>query len=219
MNNVSILNIDKFVESETMFFLEPDIIEERVDQINEKISFAQLPTTTQPQLMYSPYTPQEFTESYPSQSNVDLPKDNFDNHKYTKDDYINHMQPTNYKTPSSKYDQDYYSLNEVALGSELHESTYNDEKDTHEPIDRIGTEYEYYDYDYEDQDSKETKVKDEETEKDDDDEDDYEIYYYYTYEYIDPEDLKKQYEKLPKPSYQTSSNTTLLSDNQGLTAK
>ena len=200
------------------FFLEPDIIEERVDQINEKISFTQLPTTTQPPLMYSPYTPQESTESYPSQNNVDLPKDNFDNHKYTKDDYTNHIQPTNYKTPSSEYDQDYYSLNEVALGSELHESTYNDENDTHEPIDRIGTEYEYYDYDYEDQDSKETRVKDEETEKDDD-EDDYEIYYYYTYEYIDPEDLKTQYEKLPKPSYQTSSNTTLLSDNQGLTAK
>ena len=144
-------------------------------------------------------------------------KDNFDNHKYTKDDYINLMQPTNHKNPSSEYDQEYFSLNEVALGSELHESTYSDENDNYQQIDRIGTEYDYYDYDYEDQDSKETKVELDENTKDNDD--DYESYYYYTYEYIDPEDLELQYERLPKPSYQISTNKTFLDDSLDLSAK
>merc|ERR1712029_385947 len=99
---------------------------------------------------YSPYKPQKSEESVSDQTS-DLVEDNFDNHRYTKDDYINLLdynnQGKNNLKPKPNYDQDYYSLNEVALGSEIHKNTY--EESEYQNIDRIDQgEYEYYEYDY-----------------------------------------------------------------------
>ena len=135
---------------------------------------------------------------------------------------------------NANYDQDYYSLNEVALGSELQKHTYDDKE--HQNIDRIDHgEYEYYDYDFENEDfnsdnnnenyydyendssdydyesdkaNEVSKESYDETEEDGD----YEVYYTYYYDYIDPEELQSKFEKLPDPSYQTASNSTTLSN-------
>lgn len=104
--------------------------------------------------------------------------------------------------PEEDYDY-YYAQNEVAQGSEWHESTFN----TDQQIDRLGIDYDYDDY--------ETVANDNETdydyESDDTDKDkDYELYYYYYYDYVDPEDLESSQvlERLPQPSYRLASNET-----------
>merc|ERR1712008_463713 len=109
-----------------------------------------------------------------------------------------------------------------------------DEKE-HQNIDRIDHgEYEYYDYDFEDDDSNydnnnENDSSDYDYENDSSDYDyesdklnevnkesydeteedgDYEVYYTYYYDYIDPEELQSNFERLPDPSYQSASNST-----------
>ena len=132
-------------------FLEPDVIQERVDQ---GANFSQPPaySSTQFPPLYAPYNPQQ-SEDVRSPQDGEKPRNKFDNHKYIRDDFINlfdyNKQPANSQEPIPNYDQDYYSLNEVALGSELHKHTY-DEKE-HQNIDRTDHgEYEYYDYENED---------------------------------------------------------------------
>merc|ERR1719242_728970 len=82
-------------------------------------------------------------------------------------------------------------------------------------IDRVGYEYDYYDDHVKDDlsasSSTTTEAANDEYEyynddqhKDDDDDNDdpdFEYFYYYTYEYVDPENLQSEVEKLPKPSY------------------
>ncbi len=97
------------------------------------------------------------------------------------------------------YSDDYYSLNELALGSETHENTWHQDQQ----IDRLGVEYDYYDYEVKPSDKEPEKT----SEASEEDEPEYEVYYYYYYDYVDPEDLKSnQVEKLPKPSYQANSD-------------
>ena len=207
--------------------------------MDQGANFSQPPvySSTQFPPLYTPYNPQQSEDVGSTQDN-DKPRNKFDNHKYDRDDFINlfdyNNQPTDSQEPIPNYDQDYYSLNEVALGSELHKHTY-DQKE-HQNIDRIDHgEYEYYDYDFENEDfnsdnnnenyydyendssdydyesdkpNEVSKESYDETEEDGD----YEVYYTYYYDYIDPEELQSKFEKLPDPSYQTASNSTTLSN-------
>ena len=223
---------------QALLFLESDVIQERVDQ---GANFSQPPaySSTQFPPLYTPYNPQQ-SEDVGSTQDSEKPRNKFDNHKYIRDDFINlfdyNNQPTNSQEPIPNYDQDYYSLNEVALGSELHKHTY-DEKE-HQNIDRIDHgDYEYYDYDFENEDSnnddndendssyydyendssdynyESDKANEASKESYDETEDgDYEVYYTYYYDYIDPEELQSKFEKLPDPSYQIASNLTTFSN-------
>ena len=121
--------------------------------MDQGANFSQPPaySSTQFPPLYTPYNPQQ-SEDVGSTQDREKPRNKFDNHKYNRDDFINlfdyNNQPANSQEPIPNYDQDYYSLNEVALGSELHKHTF-DEKE-HQNIDRIDNgEYEYYDYENE----------------------------------------------------------------------
>lgn len=122
----------------------------------------------------------------------------------------NHKSSHGLEHFSSNYnygDNDYYSVDEVALGSETYENTV----DSDHQIDRLDVDYENYEY-IEDETPDIGKTDYEDTNEDEEPE--YELYYYYYYDYVDPKDLQsaQRFEKLPKPSFQVSTNMSAITE-------
>lgn len=111
---------------------------------------------------------------------------------------------------SSNYnygDNDYYSVDEVALGSETYENTV----DRDHKIDRLDVDYENYEY-IDDEPQEDIGKIDYEDTNDDEKDPEYELYYYYYYDYVDPKDLQsaQTFEKLPRPSFQVSKDESAI---------
>ena len=132
-------------------------------------------------------------------------KNNLSNHRDQTSEYthLSYSKPENIRLkPNNNYQHHHLEAN--------HDVFKNEHR-----IDRVGYEYDYYDDHAKDDlsasSSTTTEAANDEYEyynddqhKDDDDDNDdpdFEYFYYYTYEYVDPENLQSEVEKLPKPSY------------------